>query len=196
MVALRGAVAILFGILACLWPGAALLALTLLFGIFAIVDCRLGHDGRRHTPGWITIAGVLGIAVGIAALVGPTVTMLVLVLLIAAWSIARGLAEVCAAVQLRQVIEQEWGLALGGVAPIAVQRAGRDLPRPERSRLSGWSASTRSSSGRSESRSSSGSGRRCGGSGKRGSRRRREPGRALPPSRASRSAEVQPDPTP
>jgi uncharacterized membrane protein HdeD (DUF308 family) len=49
----------------------------------------------------------------------PAMTALVLVTLIAVWSIFTGVAEIVAAVRLRKTIRREWLLALAGVASVA-----------------------------------------------------------------------------
>ena len=108
--ALRGVVAIIFGIVAFLLPGLTLGALILLFAAYAIVDgvshLVTGirqHEGNR--PDWLMIGiGVLGIAVGLVAAILPGVTALFLLSLIGAWAIVIGVFEIVAAYRLRKEI--------------------------------------------------------------------------------------------
>jgi uncharacterized membrane protein HdeD (DUF308 family) len=117
----RGVVAILFGVLALVWPGITLHALVLLFGAFALVDGAMmvaaGLTGARdpqgrHLP--LVLQGLLGVAVGIVTFVWPGITALALLLLIAAWAFMTGTLAVGAAIRLRRVIENEWLLAASG----------------------------------------------------------------------------------
>src|SRR5262245_17596241 len=117
-VALRGLVAMLFGIFALIWPGITLAALVIVWGVYAIADgvCAViaAFQARdRGKPfGSLTIVGVLGIAAGVIALVWPGMTAYVLLIFIAAWAIAMGIFQVAAAFRLRREIENEWLLAL------------------------------------------------------------------------------------
>ena len=122
--ALRGVVAILFGVVAFLLPGLTLGALIILFAAYAIVDgVSALVTGIRHPtsnrPDWLLIAGgVAGIVVGIIAVFLPGITALFLVSLIGAWAIVTGVAEVAVAWQLRKEIEGELLLALNGIISI------------------------------------------------------------------------------
>jgi uncharacterized membrane protein HdeD (DUF308 family) len=61
---------------------------------------------------------VLGIAAGVIAFVSPGVTALALLTVIAVRSILTGLLEIVAAIRLRQKLENEWSLGLGGLASL------------------------------------------------------------------------------
>src|SRR5437879_2361542 len=123
--ALRGAAAIVFGIVALFWPPAAVAALVAVFGAYALVDgilnlvgaVRAGRSGQRW--GALLFEGVVSLLVGIVTLFFPGVTALALVLFVAAWSLITGVAEVVAAIKLRKMIEGEWLLALTGILSIA-----------------------------------------------------------------------------
>jgi uncharacterized membrane protein HdeD (DUF308 family) len=124
-VALRGAVALLFGLLALIWPGITVIVLVALFGAYALVDgaFALGTAifGRRDGAGgrgWLVVEGIAGIAVGILTFAWPGVTALVLLWLIAAWALVTGVLEIVAAVRLRREIQGEWVLALSGVLSV------------------------------------------------------------------------------
>jgi uncharacterized membrane protein HdeD (DUF308 family) len=126
MLALRGAVAVLFGLLAVLWPRLTVYALALLFGAFALVNSvfvlievlRAGDGTRqerfqRRIPQ--LIAALLGVAAGVATLFWPQITVLVLVTLVGAWAVVTGIADVWAAAQQRG----HWLTALTGAVSIA-----------------------------------------------------------------------------
>lgn len=124
--ALRGAAAVLFGILTLIWPGLTLWALVLLWGAYVLVDgiSTLG-DVLTHAPGtdegrgWLIFHGVTGIAAGVVTFIWPDITALALLFVIAAWAFVTGVLEIVAAVRLRRVLSNEWLLALLGVLSIA-----------------------------------------------------------------------------
>jgi uncharacterized membrane protein HdeD (DUF308 family) len=122
VIALRGLAAVLFGVLAFVWPGMTLAVLVLLFGAYALVDgilaivvaARGGADHRLV----MGLEGVVGVLAGLAAFVLPGLTALVLLYIIAFWAILTGVLEVVAAVRLRRTITNEWGLIIGGVLSV------------------------------------------------------------------------------
>ncbi len=123
--ALRGIAAIVFGVLAFVWPAATLTVLVILFGAYVLVDgvallvalARGETLARRHA--WsVGIMGVLGIVAGVVTFVWPNVTALSLLYVVAFWSIAMGTFQVVAAVALRRELDGEFWMALGGVASI------------------------------------------------------------------------------
>jgi uncharacterized membrane protein HdeD (DUF308 family) len=124
-VALRGALAVAFGVVALLWPDITLHALVLLFGFYALVDGLLALaallvGGRMvaERRGFLVVEGIAGIAAGVVSFLWPQITALVLLYLIAAWAIATGLLEVAVAVWLRRELRGEWLLALVGVLSV------------------------------------------------------------------------------
>jgi uncharacterized membrane protein HdeD (DUF308 family) len=124
LLALRGLVAVLFGVLAFMWPGATLITLVWLFGAFALVNGILSLVLAAKTPkgypkmGSLILGGLLGILAGLLAFVMPGITALGLLILIAAWAIATGVMDLVAAVRLRKVINNEWLLVLAGIASV------------------------------------------------------------------------------
>ena len=123
--AIRGIAALVFGVLAFIWPEATLTVLVILFGAYVLVDgvsllialVRGDALARRHA--WaVGIMGVLGIVAGIVTFAWPGLTALSLLYLVAFWAIAMGTFQVIAAVVLRRGLEGEFWMALGGVASI------------------------------------------------------------------------------
>ena len=123
---LRGIAAIVFGILAFMWPLLTLLTLTLLWGAYAIADGIFAlwavfsrHGGYTGSKLWLTIIGICGILAGLLAFAWPGVTALVLLLFIAIWAIIIGVMQIWGAIQLRKEIEGEWLLILSGLLSVA-----------------------------------------------------------------------------
>lgn len=120
---LRGVLAILFGVLAILWPGITLLTLVLLYAGFALADgvFSLIAAVRGGTPAprwWLALVGVMGIGVGIITIFYPQITMLVLLMFIAAWAVVTGALQIYGAIKLRHEIEGEWWLVASGVLSV------------------------------------------------------------------------------
>jgi uncharacterized membrane protein HdeD (DUF308 family) len=123
LILLRGIAAIVFGVLAFIWPGITLVTLILFWGAFALVDgiLALAHaimGGNVGSRWWLALIGVLGIIVGLLTFLMPGVTALVLLLFIATWAIVLGVFQIAGAIRLRKEIDNEWTLILGGVISV------------------------------------------------------------------------------
>ena len=120
---LRGISALLFGVIAFVWPGLTILSLTFVFGFYVMLDgifaLVAAWNFRSSKRVWLLLLeGLLGLAAAVIAFVSPGITALVLLAVIAAWAILTGILEVVAAIRLRQEIENEGWLGLGGLASI------------------------------------------------------------------------------
>lgn len=124
-IALRGAAAIVFGALACAWPGVTLATLVAFWGAYALVDGALALVGgfsmrENGKPLWaMIVVGLIGVAAGIATFMWPGLTALTLIFIIGYWAILIGVFQIVAAFRLRKAVENEWLLAFSGVASIA-----------------------------------------------------------------------------
>ena len=122
--ALRGLVAVLFGLAALFWPGLVLEVLILFFGAYALVDgifalvAAFGSSGHGMRRPLLLIEGVIGILFGILALFWPGLTAFTLLYIIAFWATLSGIARIVMAVMLRREIENEWSIALSGVLSV------------------------------------------------------------------------------
>lgn len=128
--ALRGVLAILFGIAAVFWPGLTLQTLVYIFSVFVLVNGvvdlvvglgRLFNGGRTVMTRMLTVLfGALQVGVGVYLLRHIHVTFTLLILLIGFTFIVRGVFEVVDA-----LIEEGAGsyravLALAGVLSVIV----------------------------------------------------------------------------
>jgi len=125
ILAIRGAAAILFGLLTFVAPASSLYALIILFGAYAIVDgafdIGLAFRGTHAGKHWgsLIFQGVISIAAGVLTFMWPKMSALVLLLVIAAWAVITGASALAAAVRLRKHIQGEWMLGLAGLLSIA-----------------------------------------------------------------------------
>jgi uncharacterized membrane protein HdeD (DUF308 family) len=121
---LRGIAAIVFGLLAFVWPGLTLVTLILFYGAFALVDGVIAlvaafTGGAKPLPTWwLVIVGLLGIAAGIATFAMPGITAIVLILFMGGWALAHGILEIIGAIRLRKEIDNEWMLIFSGVVSV------------------------------------------------------------------------------
>jgi len=123
LIALRGLIGVLFGLVALLFPGATILSLVLLFSAYMLVDglFSLYAAGRamvRHERwGMLLLQSLASLATGVIAFLWPGITIIAFVVLIAAWAIVSGCLMLAAASHLAQD-HGRWWLALGGVASL------------------------------------------------------------------------------
>jgi uncharacterized membrane protein HdeD (DUF308 family) len=120
LLALRGLLGVVFGIVALIMPVATILALMLLFSAYMLVDgCFALYTAvramRRHDSwGMPLIQGIANIATAAIAFLWPEITVVAFVLLLAAWSIVSGCLMIAAAYNVDRQHGRGW-LAFGGV---------------------------------------------------------------------------------
>ena len=115
-IGLRGVLAIVFGLIALVLPAVTMLSLVIVFAAYALVDGVLAivaavRSARRHERwGLLVLEGVVDIAVGVLAFLWPGLTIVIFVLLVAAWAIVTGALMTAAAFRL-QLDHGRWWLA-------------------------------------------------------------------------------------
>ena len=98
----RGILAVIIGIIALAWPSVTVLALVILFAVYAFMasgmEAARGFSSRNAGPviGHLLL-GLVDLAAGMVALVWPGPTALVLVLIVGVWAVIAGLVEFFAA---------------------------------------------------------------------------------------------------
>jgi uncharacterized membrane protein HdeD (DUF308 family) len=121
---IRGIAAIVFGIIAFVYPGLTIATLVLFFGAWVLIDGifrivgAIGHRASDPDWAWQLVIGILGIVVGLLTFHAPQITALALVIYIAAWALMIGASEIAIAVKMRREIKGEWFLILMGLASI------------------------------------------------------------------------------
>jgi len=120
LVAARGAAALLFGLVAFLWPSLTLGALAVLFGAYTLVDGLLaigvGARSASTVHAWaFGLEGLLGIALGLVAMVWTREMITFVLYGIGLWALATGALELLAAHALRSLGPAGTMLRVGGV---------------------------------------------------------------------------------
>jgi uncharacterized membrane protein HdeD (DUF308 family) len=120
----RGVLALAVGITALAWPGITVLALVILFSIYAFIASGLeamrAFSSAKAGPviGHLLL-GLADLAAGVIALVWPAPTALVLVLIVGAWAVAAGLVEIAAAFGAGEGAGTRAVVILGGLVSVA-----------------------------------------------------------------------------
>lgn len=121
---LTGVLAIIVGILALAWPGVTILALVILFAVYAFIAAGLqtmrALTSAKAGPEFgHLLLGLVDVAAGVVALVWPGPTALVLVLVVAIWAAAAGFAEIFAAFGTGETAGARAMFILGGLVSVA-----------------------------------------------------------------------------
>ena len=121
---LRGILALAVGVMALAWPGITVLALVVLFAVYAFMAS--GLEAMRafgsRTAGPVLghlLVGLVDLAAGVVALAWPGPTALVLVLIVASWAVVGGLVEVLAAFRSGEAAGARALFILGGLVSVA-----------------------------------------------------------------------------
>jgi uncharacterized membrane protein HdeD (DUF308 family) len=120
----RGVLALAVGIMALAWPGVTVLALVILFAVYAFIASGLevvrAFSSAKAGPviGHLLL-GLADLAAGVIALAWPAPTALVLVLIVGAWAVIAGLVEVAAAFGPGEPAETRALFILAGLASVA-----------------------------------------------------------------------------
>ena len=121
--ALRGVLAILFGLIALFQPGATMLSLVLIFSAYALVDGILAITAAVRAVraderwGYLMLEGIVDIVTAVIAVLWPDITVLVFVFLVAGWAIVTGVLMIAAAFRLDGE-DGRWWLVLGGIVSL------------------------------------------------------------------------------
>lgn len=119
----RGAFAIVFGVLALAWPAITVLALALLFGVYALVNgvstivAAIRGDQLFHR--WlVAFSALISVAGGAIVLLWPGITVLALTLVVGVWALVGGISEIVTAIRLRGVLDHKVFLIVTGVLSV------------------------------------------------------------------------------
>ena len=120
----RGVLALAVGIMALAWPGVTVLALVIVFAVYAFIAAGLEAMRAFSSPTAGPVAGhlLLGLAdlaAGVVALVWPGPTALVLVIIVGSWAVIGGLLEIFAAFRADEPAGMRAMLILGGLVSVA-----------------------------------------------------------------------------
>lgn len=124
LVALRGVLAILFGAVAFVAPGAFVLSLVVFFAAYMLVDggvaiaSALRAAQRHERYGFLLLEGLVDIAVGVAAFLVPAAAVWAFVYLVAFWALVSGGLMIAAAFRLHRHYGRWWLLAGGIVSAL------------------------------------------------------------------------------
>jgi len=120
----RGILALAVGITALAWPGITVLALVILFAVYAFIASGLeamrAFSAAKAGPviGHLLL-GLADLAAGVIALVWPAPTALVLVLIVGAWAVVTGLVEIASAFGAGERAGTRALFILGGLVSVA-----------------------------------------------------------------------------
>jgi uncharacterized membrane protein HdeD (DUF308 family) len=124
ILALRGAIAVIFGLLAFIWPEITLATLILFFSAYVLMDGAfsiihaIGGWQDRDDRWFLLLEGLLGVGIGISTYHAPGIVATGILLYIAAWSLGMGILKIVSAIRLRKAIQGEWWLAGSGIASL------------------------------------------------------------------------------
>ncbi|MFV0462146.1 MAG: HdeD family acid-resistance protein [Nostocoides sp.] len=119
----RGVVGIILGLLCAIWPGATILVIAILWGLFAIVTgiWSIGAGIADSMSGWnrflLIIVGALGVIAGIIVLTQPIYGAVTLTWVLGIWLIAMGVVDIIGAFGADRTAPR-WLIILGGVLGI------------------------------------------------------------------------------
>jgi uncharacterized membrane protein HdeD (DUF308 family) len=120
VLAIRGVFAIIFAVIAFLWPGITAAALVVLFGAYALVDgvfaIIAGVRAARHhgRSGPLLLEGILDLVIAAIVFFWPVEALVAIVYFIAIWAVITGIALIAAGIALIR-LAGEWLLVLSGI---------------------------------------------------------------------------------
>lgn len=123
---LRGLFAILFGLIAIVWPDITVFVIVTIFGAFLMLDGLIeiwvGFLGRGRDDDWWTDAalGILAVIAGVAVIAWPGITARGLMVFIGAVMAVYGATMVYQAIRLRSDIANEWMLIANGALSLVL----------------------------------------------------------------------------
>ena len=125
LLVVRGVLGIVFGVIAIVWPDITLLALAVLWGVWALVD-GVGSFAQAFQPGTeggrralLVVMGVIALLAGLFAIFRPFSAAVILAWVIGIWLIVRGVFELFGAFSSRRTLPR-WLLLVGAVLSLVL----------------------------------------------------------------------------
>jgi len=120
----RGILALAVGVMALAWPQVTVLALVILFAVYAFIAAGLeavrAFSSAKAGPVFgHLLLGLVDLAAGVIALAWPGPSALVLVLIVGVWAVTAGLVEIFSAFPAGEPAGTRALVILGGLASIA-----------------------------------------------------------------------------
>ena len=123
MMAVRGVLAIAFGVSVLMWPNLTLSLIVVLFGLYALADGAWAvaaglHASAHVLDAWpVVLEGIVSVALGLVALLWPSVPR-DLLYVVAAWGVLTGVLELIAAAGVPRARPARWLLLTGGASSL------------------------------------------------------------------------------
>jgi uncharacterized membrane protein HdeD (DUF308 family) len=120
----RGILALAIGVMALAWPQVTVLALVILFAVYAFTAAGLeavrAFSSAKGGPVFgHLLLGLVDVAAGVIALAWPGPSALVLVLIVGVWAVTAGVVEIFSAFQAGAPAGTRALVVLGGLASVA-----------------------------------------------------------------------------
>jgi uncharacterized membrane protein HdeD (DUF308 family) len=122
LLALKGFLAIAFGVFAFTLPEETLIALTVYFGLIVLFTGLLtigilliNFRKKPYGLSWLILDGIIDISIGVCVLFYPELTATIFVLLVALWLAFVGLFQLAIAYWFRSMMEYSWVPVLSGL---------------------------------------------------------------------------------
>lgn len=122
MLAIRGIIALLFGLAVFIRPNMFNNSFAFLFGIYALVDgvvaAGMALDGRAGNSRWyiVFLEGLVGIVFGLLAMF----TTMSLLNVITFWALIMGILELASVFATQGSFSHDWTMVIGGIASVVL----------------------------------------------------------------------------
>jgi uncharacterized membrane protein HdeD (DUF308 family) len=121
LVALRGLLSLILGIIILVIPQAAAVFLVQFIGAYAVLDgifalvVAVINKPQHRDRWWLLLEGIIGIVAGVAILASPLMAAVILIYVIAFWALLTGIFEIIFSVAQWKELPDKWLLLLGGI---------------------------------------------------------------------------------
>src|SRR5689334_12079021 len=122
MLAIRGIIALLFGLAVFIRPNMFNNSFAFLFGIYALVDgvvaAGMALDGRAGNSRWyiVFLEGLVGIVFGLLAMFST----MSLLNVITFWALIMGILELASVFATQGSFSHDWTMVIGGIASVVL----------------------------------------------------------------------------
>lgn len=141
-----GVLAVVFGLVASIWPIETTAVLVTLWGVYALVDGVMAlmlafSEAGRSARGWLIFVGAIGVVAGLLAIFRPFSSAAALAWILGIWLITRGVLEVISAFGDRENTSRWLAVLSGLLCWSRAASSSRDRARRHSRSAFGWASS-------------------------------------------------------